>query len=180
MNLKKSWVPPKFTSIHWDGKSLPTLQDKYEHEERLAVAVGDSDELKLLGIPAYQSGTDERAGEIISRLTSELLKAWQCSGNVVNMVFDTTSTNTGHMTAVCIQIQQRFDRALSWSRCCHHVGKLIVGHVFEDLKMEVSKSPEVSLFVRTRKNFIIFHMIQINLSTTLTFPSSPQKHTNTY
>ncbi|KAK6183334.1 hypothetical protein SNE40_010835 [Patella caerulea] len=102
--IKKSWVTPKFTSIHWDGKSLPTLQDKYEHEERLAVAVGNSDELKLLGIPAYQSGTDERAGEIISRLTSELLKAWQCSGNVVNMMFDTTSSNTGHMTAACIQI----------------------------------------------------------------------------
>lgn len=150
---RELWMPPKFMSLHWDGKGLPTLVNKYEHEERLAVAVGDSKELKLLGIPAYKTGTDQRAGHIISNLSCGLLHSWQCSENVVNMVFDTTPTNTGQMTAACISIQQQLDRALLWSACQHHIGEIIVSHVFEDLNIESSKSPEITVFTRLRKSW---------------------------
>ena len=98
-------------------------------------------------------GTDEAAGEIISRNTCGLLEEWNCSENIVNMVFDTTAANTGHLTAACISIQNKLDKPLLWSGCSHHVGERIVQQVFEDLKIEASKSPEVSLFCRLRDNW---------------------------
>jgi len=42
---------------------------------------------------------------------------------------------------------------LLWSGCRHHVGEVILTHVFDDLHIEASKSPDVSLFTRFRKHF---------------------------
>ena len=68
------------------------------------------------------------------------------------MVFDTTASNTGHVSAACITIQQALQRPLVWSGCRHHVDEVILTHIFNDLKIEASKSPEVSVFLRFRKN----------------------------
>ena len=56
------------------------------------------------------------------------------------MCFDTTSSNTGHVTAACVTIQQQLGRALLWCACRHHVGEVVISHVFEKLEIEVSKS----------------------------------------
>ena len=69
------------------------------------------------------------------------------------MLFDTTASNTGHLTGACICLQSEFGRALLWCACRHHIGELILSHVFEDLQIEVSKSPDVSLFARFQKHF---------------------------
>ena len=122
-------------------------------EERLTVAVGDSEQMKVLGVPSYHPGGDKSSGEIVSRLSFDLLTKWGCAGNIVNMVFDTTSSNTGHLSAACISIQAILGRPLLWSGCRHHIGELVVGHVFTDLKIEGSKSPEVALFQRLQKNW---------------------------
>ena len=42
------------------------------------------------------------------------------------MVFDTTYSNTGHLTAACIAIQGRLRWHLLWSGCRHQVGELII------------------------------------------------------
>ena len=42
---------------------------------------------------------------------------------------------------------------LLWSACRHHVGELIIGQIFTDLKIEVSRSPEVTVFLRLKKNW---------------------------
>lgn len=151
--VKTKWNSPAIASLHWDGKNMKTLDDKYKTEERLAVLVGDGNGVKLLGTPSYPVGTDRPAGHIISDNTVDLLKSWNCADNIVNLVFDTTASNTGHVTAACVTIQQTLGRALLWSGCRHHVGELIVGHVFEDLKIETSKAPEVTLFQRFRANY---------------------------
>ena len=71
----------------------------------------------------------------------------------VNMTFDTTSSNTGHLTAACIAIQDKLQRAVLWSGCRHHIGEVLLSHVFTDLKIEASKSPDVTLFKRLRSNW---------------------------
>jgi hypothetical protein len=118
-----------------------------------AIVVGNAKELKFLGVPFYAMGSQRKTGDIIADLTIDLLHSWQCSDSIVNMVFDTTRSNTGHVTAACVTIQMRLGRALLWSGCRHHVGEVILTHVFEDLQIETSKSPEVLLFARLRKNF---------------------------
>ena len=132
---------------------MHSLTDQNTSEERLTVAVGNNHDMKLLGAPSYQPGTERKSGDINSELTMNLLQTWYCTNCILNMVFDTTASNTGHVTAACVKIQESLDRALLWSGCRHHVGEVILTHVFNDLQIEVSMSPEVTLFTRFCKNF---------------------------
>jgi hypothetical protein len=54
------WIPPKLLYLHWDSKLMPSLINQKISEERLIVVVGNALELKLLGVPSYQPGTDSR------------------------------------------------------------------------------------------------------------------------
>ena len=157
---KEQWVVPEFSTLHWDSKLLPTLSNQNVSEERLTVAVGTREDTKLLGVPSYQPGTDKKSGEIIAQLTTELLDSWGCAQTIVNMTFDTTASNTGHVSAGCIMIQQTLGRALLWSGCRHHVGEVILTHVFNDLKIEASRSPEVTLFTNSERISWFCHKIQ--------------------
>jgi len=38
-----------------------------------------------------------------------LLDQWNCAENIRAMVFDTTSANTGHLSAACISVQGAWD-----------------------------------------------------------------------
>jgi len=145
---REQWVAPKLATLHWDSKLMASLSNQNVTQERLTVVVGTSLDLKLLGVPSYQPGTDRKSGDIIADLTSELLLSWNCADSIVNMTFDTTASNTGHVTAACVTIQQRLGRALLWSACRHHVGEVVLSHVFDDLQIETSKSPDVTLFTR--------------------------------
>src|SRR6218665_227636 len=40
-----------------------------------------------------------------------------------------------------------------WSACRHHIGELMLSHLFSDLNMETSKSPNVTLFTRMRTHW---------------------------
>lgn len=115
--------------------------------------VGNQENIKFLGTPAYHLGTDEKCGKIISRETIKFLETWKCSQYIVSMTFDTTSSNTGHLSAACIEIQTVVGKTLIWAACPHHIGELILTRIFNDLKIEAPKSPEVSLFSRFKKYF---------------------------
>ena len=153
---KDKWIPPKLATLHWDSKLLPCLTNQNTFEERLAVLLGSQTDMKLLGVPSYKPGTDRISGDIIAQLTNNLLESWNCQENVVNLTFDTTASNTGHISAACVTIQQRLNKALLWSGCRHHIGEVILTHIFTDLKVEASKSPDIFLFSRFRKNFEMF------------------------
>ncbi len=97
--------------------------------------------------------TNEACGAIIARLTCKLLQDWCYTDQVVNMASDTTASNTGRLTAACIAIQLSLGRPLLWSGCRHHIGEVLLNQVFTDLKVESSRSPEVTLFTRRRENW---------------------------
>ena len=46
--VSKEWKPSNFVSLYWDLKLLVTLTDKNVNEERLTVAAGDVNKVKLL------------------------------------------------------------------------------------------------------------------------------------
>ena len=63
-------------------------------------------------------------------------------------------TLAGHISAACVSLQERLNRSLLWLARRHHVGEIMLAHVWEDLGVEVSKGPEVSIFryrISTRK-----------------------------
>ena len=90
-----------------------------------------------------------RLGFFFLSLSTTCSTFWKCS----SLCFDTTASNTGHLTAACVAIQEKLGRALLWCACRHHIGEIVLDHAFEDLKIEASKSPEVSLFQRLKKNW---------------------------
>ena len=40
-----------------------------------------------------------------------------------------------------------------WAACRHHVGEIILTHVWDCLEVEVSKSPEITVFQRFRSMY---------------------------
>ena len=69
------------------------------------------------------------------------------------MVFHTTASNTGAITAGFISVQSDFKIYLLWLACRHHIGEVLLNSVWDSLKIEVSKSPNVSLFTRFKENY---------------------------
>ena len=48
--VKQTWQAPKLASLHWDSKLVMSLQNQQILEERLTIAVGTKDNIKLLGV----------------------------------------------------------------------------------------------------------------------------------
>lgn len=65
----------------------------------------------------------------------------------VNTVLNMCAS-TGHESAACVSLQAVLGRPLLWLACRRHVGEVVLKHVWRALKIEVSKSPEVTLFQR--------------------------------
>ena len=146
-NIKSDWTPPRIGVLQWDGKLMHTL-DGFGKEERLPVLISGIGGSKLLGVPAIHNKSSDSTGKLIAQATVPLLEEWNCKDSVVGMVFDTTASNTGHKTARCIQIQISLNKPLFWFACRHHIGEVILTHVWTDLKIEVSKSPITTVFER--------------------------------
>ena len=69
------------------------------------------------------------------------------------MIFDTTPSNTGHITAGCVSVQDILGRPLLRAACRHHIGELILTSVWDALSIEIAKSPDIPLFERLRCKF---------------------------
>ena len=150
--INQDWTPPSKGVIHWDGKLMDTL-DHSGIEDRLPILISGIGGAKLLGVPALPHKSSEKAGNLISAATVNLLTEWKCADSVIGMVFDTTATNTGHITGGCVAIQRDLNRPLLWLACRHHVGEVLLEQVWSDLKIETSKSPEVTVFSRFKANW---------------------------
>ena len=150
--LKENWKPPKVGLVHWDGKLMDTL-DTFSEEERLPILLSGIGGIKLLGVPALPHKSTEYAGTLVSEVTYNALNEWECVNAAKGMVFDTTTSNTGHKTAACVAVQTKLERPLLWFACRHHIGEIVLTHVWDALQIEVSKKPEVTLFERFKANF---------------------------
>ena len=63
------WVPPSPATIHWDGKLMETITDKYKLGDRLPVLISGVGGIKLLRVPALPLKSQNRAGLLISNAT---------------------------------------------------------------------------------------------------------------
>ena len=76
-------------TLHWDTKQMPSLSINKVGEECLAVLVRNASEMKFLGAPSNPPGSDRKSWDIISDMTVDLLRSWNCSDSIANMAFDT-------------------------------------------------------------------------------------------
>ena len=93
--IKSDWTPPNPAALHWDGKLIETLENKYKKDDRLPTLISGIGGVKLLGVPACPVKSGVPAGNLIADATLGLWKHWNCEDNVAAMVFDTTACNTG-------------------------------------------------------------------------------------
>ena len=151
-NVKEGFICPNPAAIHRDGEIMNDLKNQYKCEDRVPILISGRGNFKLLGAPALPVKSSERAGDLISNSVMNLLKDWNYDWKISSMVFDTTAANTGHLTAACISIQSKLDRALLWCACRRHIGELVINGAWEALGVETSSSPDIKIFKRFRKN----------------------------
>ncbi|KAE8740148.1 hypothetical protein FOCC_FOCC014346 [Frankliniella occidentalis] len=106
--------------------------------DRLPVIVSGKGVEKLLGVPELPHGS----GECITQAVVTLLIDWDLKENLMGLVSDTTSTNSGRWGGACVLIQQTLGKELLKFACRHHVLELVVGAVFGNLAGS-SKSPDL-------------------------------------
>ena len=51
-------------------------------------------------------------------------------------------------------MQEKLGKQLLWCACRHHIGEIVLTHLWDDLKIETSKGPSIKLFSRFRENFL--------------------------
>ncbi|XP_065643543.1 uncharacterized protein LOC136075135 isoform X2 [Hydra vulgaris] len=124
---------------------MDSLDKKKFREKRLPVLLSGCSGVKLLGVPALSYKPTKKMGPVIAKAT--LLEDRNCTDCVVGMVFDTTASNTGAKTAGCVSIQNLLNRPLLWLACRHHIGEIILTHEWNSLKIEISKGPNINLFL---------------------------------
>lgn len=152
--IKDQWIPAPISVLHWDEKLMETLDDKYLLDERMPVLLSGMGKTKLLGVTKLPTHSTDKQGTVVSSSVCALLKEWDIDTDCIKfMSFDTTSANTGHLTAACIQLQVDLNRPMLWLACRHHVGEIVLSHVWDALAVEVSKSPEVTIFHRLRDEY---------------------------
>ena len=51
----------------------------------------------------------------------DMLTKWNICGRIIGLVFDTTSSNTGHESGACKLIEDHLDKSVLWIACRHHM-----------------------------------------------------------
>lgn len=163
-DIKDSWKPSEVMAVHWDGKLVCTLDNKYKKEERCAVLVSGEHGTKLLSVLKMEEAEKGETGKVTAQSIHQQLQEWNCSQSICAMVFDTTSSNTGHLSASCISLQAVLGRPLLWLACRHHVAEIVLAHVYRSMKIEVEKSPESTIFNAFRNKYHLMNDNNLSFS----------------
>ncbi|KAK3924129.1 DNA-directed RNA polymerase subunit beta'' [Frankliniella fusca] len=136
--IKQEFEPTVPLVVHFDGKLFPSSEDAAKNADRLPIVVSGKNIEKLLGIPELVHGS----GQCIADAVVSHVLDWDLKEQIIGLVFDTTSTNSGRWGGACILIQQKLEMQLLELACRHHVLELVLGAVFDKLAGE-SKSPDL-------------------------------------
>jgi hypothetical protein len=144
--IKQNFQPSEVLTVHWDGKIMPDEQGG--SVDRIAILVSGINTEKLLGVPKLLSGT----GQAIATAVSAALEEWDMSENVSALSFDTTSSNTGHLSGACVILEQKLGRRLLHLACRHHILELVAEKAYVEC-MGPSSGPDITLFSRFKQKW---------------------------
>lgn len=124
--IKKTFISPMYSSIHWDSKLVSEVDGKVE---RLAIVVTgkpSAPDGKLLCVSRIPNTT----GQSQATATIDAVKAWKLEKSLVAMVFDTTPSNSGWINGSAKLIEKHFNKKLLWCACRHHILERILSSVY--------------------------------------------------
>ena len=110
--------------------------------------VTSKDGTKLLGIPVI-GGT----GKGTAIAVKQLIDDWNVSTLTKSMTFDTASVNTGKCKGAAVEVQKLVGKEWMWAPCRYHIGETFIRHTFEQLQIECSSSPQITLFMKFKNEF---------------------------
>lgn len=121
-------------------------------DDRIAVLISGFPLLessKLLGVPIIPNSTGSAQHEAVVML----LEKWGVFRELIALVFDTTSSNTGRFQGAATCIEKTLGHAVLWCACRHHVFKIHIQHVAE-LICGKRKTPSEAIFKRFQNEFL--------------------------
>ena len=146
---------PRYAAAHWDGKLIQdvtgTLQ---EHEAILVSGSPHYLEGKLLSVTKLvdEDGQPTSTGEVQALAVLVQLREWGVDKNIIALVFDTTSSNSGAHRGATVRLQSALDRPVFFLACRHHVSELIIKACWYCL-FETDLSPDCKFFAEIREQW---------------------------
>ena len=143
---------------HFDGKLMKELVDNNnvkvdrQKEDRMAVLVTSPDLVdkeQLLGILALEDGTGKSQKEGVMELMTE----WGAWDNLIGLVFDTTSSNTGIWKGAVTLLEKEKGFPILKMPCRRHVYELHAKHVAYQISGRETTGPGDKLFLEFRANW---------------------------
>ena len=109
---------------------------------------------KLLNVSKLfsEDGSPTSTGEAQANAVLEQIKLWDVADNIVALVFDTTSSNTGRHIGATVRILKSLARPLFFLGCRHHISELIIKACWYCL-FEADLSPDCQFFVSIKEGW---------------------------
>ena len=151
---------PKIMVGHWDGKIFRVKGNKVSNRVCVYVTGVDAENTrKLLGVPETVDGTGKAESDVVTHLLEE----WGIKAEIVGMVFDTTSSNTGADNGACKFLEDWVESPVLWLGCRHHVKELHLKRVVQDITGQTT-DPGVKMFRRLKSEWHSLEIDYANLS----------------
>ena len=158
-SVKEEFECPSKATLHWDGKIVTLKGNKKSNRVCVYLTGSDNQQFrKLLGVPETATGT----GQDEAKAVTDQLVHWGIQEEIVGLVFDTTSSNTGVHSGACKLIEEWRGSPLLWLACRHHVAELHMGTVVHVVTGNTN-DPGVKLFRRLRKEWSTLQIAHTNL-----------------
>ena len=117
--LKEKFDPSRSYILHWDGKSVHLSRGAKGHFVAIYLTTADgSAEYHLLDIPNVQSS---KAKDELEAIKAAFLDWRVRKESIIGIVFDTTSSNTGEWSGVCVLLREWIGAPLLWLACRKHM-----------------------------------------------------------
>ena len=89
---------------------------------------------------------EQASGKAQAEASFEVLDLWELIDNVTTLVFDTTASNSGWRCGTAKLLERMMGKKLLYHACCHHIYKLVIKSVYQQISGSATTGPENVLF----------------------------------
>jgi len=147
--VKQRFNPQSPLTVHWDGKLLPDITGRDKVDRLPVIVTGATEVEQLLGVPKLASGTGRAQADAVMSCLNE----WNLQSKIKGLCFDTTASNTGHLSGACILIKKALEQKVLHFACRHHILEIVLEKVFTALKITAVSGPDIAIFKRFKDHW---------------------------
>ena len=126
--IKEGFQCPDKVTAHWDEKTVTLKGNEKSSRVCVYLTAADAEQTrKLLAVPETPTGT----GHDEAKVVTDTLENWGVEKEVIGMVFDTTSSNTGVEIGACKFVEVWRKTAILWLACS--AGTMLVSCIYPRL-----------------------------------------------